>query len=153
MNTIRWGILGCGDVTEIKSGPALQKAEGSALVAAMRRDRAKAEDFARRHGVPRAYGDADALIHDADVDAVYIATPPSSNAELALRVAAAGKPCLGEKPMATSHAECQQMVEALVQHIVDELRGQGTCESTGESGARSSWVMEQCLAGYYESKT
>lgn len=112
MNTIRWGILGCGDVTEVKSGPALQKADGSALVAVMRRDRAKAEDFARRHGVPRAYGDADALIQDAEVDAVYIATPPSSHGELALKVAAAGKPCLVEKPMATSHAECLQMVEA-----------------------------------------
>lgn len=112
MKTIRWGILGCGDVTEIKSGPALQKAEGSALVAVMRRDRAKAEDFARRHGVPRAYGDAVALIRDAEVDAVYIATPPSSHRELALKVAAAGKPCLVEKPMATSHAECLQMVEA-----------------------------------------
>ncbi len=112
MKSIRWGIIGCGDVAEVKSGPALQKAEGSALVAVMRRDRAKAEDFARRHGVPRAYADADALIQDPDVDAVYIATPPSSHCELALKAAAAGKPCLVEKPMATGHAECLRMIEA-----------------------------------------
>ena len=112
METIRWGMIGCGDVAEVKSGPALQKAEGSALVAVMRRDRAKAEDFARRHGVPRAYTEAETLINDPDVDAVYIATPPSSHCELALKVAAAGKPCLVEKPMATSHAECLRMIDA-----------------------------------------
>jgi predicted dehydrogenase len=64
MNQIRWGLIGCGDVAEVKGGPALQKADGSALVAVMRRDRGKAEDFARRHGVPRAYDAADALIND-----------------------------------------------------------------------------------------
>ncbi len=112
MDTIRWGMIGCGDVAEVKSGPALQKAEGSALVAVMRRERGKAEDYARRHDVPRVHGDADALIHDAGVDAVYIATPPSSHCDLALKVAAAGKPCLVEKPMAMNHAECLQMVEA-----------------------------------------
>jgi predicted dehydrogenase len=105
-------MIGCGDVAEVKSGPGFQKARGSALVAVMRRDRAKAEDFARRHGVPRVYSDADALIADSEVDAVYIATPPSSHCELALRVADAGKPCLVEKPMATSYAECVTMLDA-----------------------------------------
>jgi hypothetical protein len=109
---VRWGIIGCGDVTEVKSGPGFQKARGSALVAVMRRDRAKAEDFARRHGVPRAYADAEALIADPEVDAVYIATLPSSHRALALQVAAAGKPCLVEKPMATTHAECVEMLDA-----------------------------------------
>ena len=55
MHTVRWGMIGCGDVAEIKSGPALQKAEGSGLVAVMRRDRGKAEDYARRHNVPRVH--------------------------------------------------------------------------------------------------
>ena len=112
MSTIRWGIIGCGNVTEVKSGPGFQKAEGSSLAAVMRRDRAKAEDYARRHGVPRAYDDADALIRDPGVDAVYVATPPSSHLDLALRVAAAGKPCLVEKPMAMTHTECVRMNEA-----------------------------------------
>lgn len=109
---IRWGIIGCGDVCEVKSGPALQKAEGSRLVAVMRRDAAKAADYARRHNVPRWYDDVDKLIHDPDVNAVYIATPPGSHEELALRVAAAGKPCYVEKPMARNYAECVRMVEA-----------------------------------------
>jgi 1,5-anhydro-D-fructose reductase (1,5-anhydro-D-mannitol-forming) len=112
MDLVRWGIIGCGNVTEIKSGPGFQKAEGSSLVAVMRRDRAKAEDYARRHGVPRVHDNADALIQDPEVDAVYIATPPSSHLDLALRVAAAGKPCLVEKPMAMTHAECVRMNDA-----------------------------------------
>jgi hypothetical protein len=79
MKTIRWGMLGCGDVTEVKSGPGFQKAQGSQLVAVMRRNAALAEDYARRHGVPKWYANAHALIHDPDVDAVYIATPLDSH--------------------------------------------------------------------------
>jgi 1,5-anhydro-D-fructose reductase (1,5-anhydro-D-mannitol-forming) len=104
---VRWGILGCGDVTEKKSGPAFQKARGSELVAVMRRSPGLARDYARRHGVGRWYEDADALISDPDVDAVYVATPPGSHAELALRCARARKPCYVEKPMARSTAECR----------------------------------------------
>ncbi len=109
---MKWGIIGCGDVTEVKSGPGFQKAAGSALVAVMRRDGAKARDYAQRHGVARAYDRAEDLIHDPEVDAVYIATPPSTHAGLALAVAAAGKPCLVEKPMARTHADCLLMLEA-----------------------------------------
>ena len=65
MDTIRWGMIGCGDVAEVKSGPALQKADGSALVAVMRRERDKAEDYARRHDVPRVHARAEDLIDDA----------------------------------------------------------------------------------------
>lgn len=97
---------------ETKSGPAFQKCEGSELVAVMRRDGRKAEDFARRHGVPRWYDDAQRLIADPAVDAVYVATPPGSHRELALRVAAAGKPCYVEKPMARSYVECLRMIDA-----------------------------------------
>ena len=96
----------------MKSGPAFQKAEGSELVAVMRRDRRKAEDFAARHHVPKVHSTAEALIEDPSIDAVYIATPPSSHLLLALQVARAGKPCLVEKPMAMNHAEAAAMVEA-----------------------------------------
>ncbi len=112
MNHIRWGMIGCGDVAEVKSGPALQKAAGSSLVAVMRRDGAKAADYAQRHGVPRYYDDAAVLVADPEVDAVYVATPPSSHLEMAVLAAEAGKPCLVEKPMALSHAECLRMIEA-----------------------------------------
>lgn len=112
MTTIRWGIIGCGDVTEVKSGPGLQKARGSALVAVMRRNAALAEDYARRHGVPRWTGDAQALIDDPEVDAVYVATPPSTHKHYTLLAAAAGKPVYVEKPMALNHGECVEMIAA-----------------------------------------
>ncbi len=112
---IRWGILGCGDVTEVKSGPGFQKAAGSQLVAVMRRNAALAADYARRHGVPRWYDDARALIADPEVDAVYVATPPGAHLEGALLAAAAGKPCYMEKPMARHTAECDAMIAACAQ--------------------------------------
>lgn len=110
--SIRWGIIGCGNVTEVKSGPGFQKATGSQLVAVMRRNGALAADYARRHGVPRWHDDARRLIDDAEVDAVYVATPPGSHLELARLVAAAGKPCYVEKPMARHTPECDAMIEA-----------------------------------------
>lgn len=112
LDEVRWGIIGCGDVTEVKSGPALYKTPHSKLVAVMRRNAALAEDYARRHQVPAWYQDAESLIHDPQVNAVYIATPPSSHQEYAEMVAEAGKPCYVEKPMALRFEQCQKMVAA-----------------------------------------
>lgn len=108
---IRWGIIGCGDVTEVKSGPGFQQARSSSLAAVMRRDAGKAADYARRHNVPHWYANVDELLADPHVDAVSIATPPSSHCELALKSAAAAKPTLVEKPMAISHGQCCQMID------------------------------------------
>jgi 1,5-anhydro-D-fructose reductase (1,5-anhydro-D-mannitol-forming) len=106
MKTYNWGILGCGNVTELKSGPAYQKTEGFELIAVMRRDFNKVMDYAKRHHVSKFYTDADALINDPEVDAVYIATPPDSHEYYALKVATAGKICCIEKPMAPSYKAC-----------------------------------------------
>jgi 1,5-anhydro-D-fructose reductase (1,5-anhydro-D-mannitol-forming) len=114
MKTIRWGIIGCGDVTEIKSGPGLYKAEHSQLLAVMRRNGALAADYANRHGVPRSHDDADAIIRAPDIDAVYVATAPDTHREYVLRCAAAGKPVLVEKPMAMNRHECDEMIAACV---------------------------------------
>ncbi len=109
MEQINWGIIGCGDVTEVKSGPAFAKVPNSSLVAVMRRDAEKAADYARRHNVPTWYTDADALINDPTVNAVYVATPPDTHAEYAIRAMRAGKPVYVEKPMALNAAECEAM--------------------------------------------
>lgn len=111
-DVVRWGIIGCGDVTEVKSGPGFRLANNSALVAVMRRDGARAADYAKRHGVARWHDKAAALIADPEVDAVYIATPPDAHLACALQVAAAGKPAYVEKPMARHTAECDAMVRA-----------------------------------------
>ncbi|MBN2743324.1 MAG: Gfo/Idh/MocA family oxidoreductase [Marinilabiliaceae bacterium] len=109
MKTIHWGIIGCGDVTEMKSGPAFNKVEGSRLVAVMRRNGEKAKDYASRHGVPVWYDNASALINESRVDAVYVATPPESHARYAIEAMKAGKPVYVEKPMATTLDECHEM--------------------------------------------
>jgi len=112
MDQINWGIIGCGNVTEVKSGPAFNKVENSHLIAVMRRDAEKAADYAERHGVPKWYDNADDLINDPDINAIYIATPPGSHEEYTLKAFSAGKPVYVEKPMARNAAECERMNEA-----------------------------------------
>lgn len=112
LSRVRWGIIGCGDVTEVKSGPAFSKVSDSTLVAVMRRDGAKAADYARRHGVPRWYDDARALVADPEVDAIYVATPPGAHLDGALLAAAVGKPCYVEKPFARNTTECDAILAA-----------------------------------------
>ena len=112
MEKITWGIIGCGDVTEQKSGPAFNKVPGSALTAVMRRDAAKAEDYARRHNVPKWYDSADQLINDPAINAIYVATPPSTHEEYTLAALNAGKPVYVEKPMANTHAAALKMADA-----------------------------------------
>ena len=109
---VRWGIIGVGNVTERKSGPGFQQAERSELVAVMGRNGDLAADYARRHDVPRWYDDADELINDPEVDAVYVATPPDSHREYVVRVAQAGKHVYVEKPMARTALECEDMISA-----------------------------------------
>lgn len=109
-DTVRWGIIGVGNVTEVKSGPAFYKTEHSELVAVMRRNAEKAADYAKRHGVSKWYFDAEESINDPNVNAVYIATPPDSHAKYAIQAMKAGKPVYVEKPMARTYAECMEML-------------------------------------------
>jgi predicted dehydrogenase len=110
--SINWGIIGCGDVTEVKSGPAFNKVPNSKLVAVMRRNADKAKDYAQRHGVGKWYSDANDLINDPDVNAIYIATPPLNHEEYAIKAMHAGKPVYVEKPMAVNAAAAQRIEEA-----------------------------------------
>jgi predicted dehydrogenase len=112
MDKINWGIIGCGDVTEIKSGPAFNKVKNSSLIAVMRRDAGKAKDYATRHNVPKWYDKADQLINDPDVNAIYVATPPSSHEEYTLAAIRAGKPVYVEKPMSIDALSAWRMANA-----------------------------------------
>ena len=109
---IRWGIVGCGNVTEVKSGPAFYKVNGSLLQAVMRRDKAKAADYAKRHNVNTWYDDAEALIHDPLVDAIYVATPPSTHEQYAIAAITAGKPVYVEKPFSVNAPSSRKIAEA-----------------------------------------
>jgi predicted dehydrogenase len=112
MKELSWGIIGCGDVTEVKSGPAFNKVPHSRLLAVMRRNAEKARDYARRHGVPKWYQDAEDLVNDPGVNAVYIATPPLYHEAYALMCIAAGKPVYIEKPVTLDAASARRIDDA-----------------------------------------
>ena len=112
MEKINWGIIGCGDVAEVKSGPAFNTVKNSSLIAVMRRNGKKAKDFAMRHNVPKWYDNGLKLINDPDVNAIYIATPPSSHEEYTLAALNAGKPVYLEKPMAVNFQSAERMAKA-----------------------------------------
>lgn len=109
LDKVRWGFIGCGEVTEKKSGPAFNMIQGSKVMAVMSRDKEKAASYAKRHNIPRWYDDAQLLIGDEDVNAIYIATPPSSHATFAIMAMKAGKPVYIEKPMAASYEDCARI--------------------------------------------
>lgn len=109
---VRWGIVGCGDVCEIKSGPAFNKVGHSRLIAVMRRDAHKAKDFALRHQVPKYFDNASTLIADPDVNAIYVATPPAYHEEYAIQAIRAGKPVYVEKPLALNSESCKRIADA-----------------------------------------
>lgn len=112
MKIVQWGIIGCGDVTERKSGPAFNKVDHSRLVAVMRRDEEKAKSYAQRHGVSKWYTNAQQLIDDEEVNAIYVATPPLFHEEYTILALRAGKPVYVEKPMATNVSAAQNMMKA-----------------------------------------
>lgn len=111
--TINWGMIGAGDVTEVKSGPAFQKVEGSRLLAVMRRDEEKVKDYALRHNIPKWFTDAQKLIEDPEINAIYIATPPDTHDIYAIAALAAGKDVYVEKPMVLSVERAHELAAAV----------------------------------------
>jgi predicted dehydrogenase len=113
MNIIKWGIIGCGDVAEVKSGPAFQQVENSNLVSVMRRNTEKSKSFAVRHHVPHWTTNANDILNNKDINAVYIATPPSTHLEYALQAIHAGKHVYLEKPMTLNVEQAKQICAAV----------------------------------------
>lgn len=114
-STIKWGIIGCGDVTEKKSGPAFNKVPNSKLVAVMRRDAEKAADYAQRHAVGKWYSHADELMSDPEINSVYIATPPVYHKDYAVAALKRGLNVYVEKPVTLNKAEAEEIAAALKQ--------------------------------------
>ena len=109
MKQLKWGFIGCGEVTEKKSGPAFSEVEGSCVEAVMSRTEQRARTYAIEHGIRKWYTDAQELIDDPDVNAIYVATPPSSHATYAIMAMKAGKPVYVEKPLAASYDDCARI--------------------------------------------
>jgi len=116
MNNINWGIIGCGNVTEKKSGQAYNKSPNSKLVAVMRRNAAKAADYAARHNVGKWYSDANELLNDAEISAVSVATPPAFHLEYAIAALKKGLNVYVEKPVTRTAEEAQAMADAVKQY-------------------------------------
>ena len=121
MSKINWGIIGCGNVTERKSGPAFNKIANSSLVAVMRRNAEKAADYAQRHGVGTWYSDADELLADKRINAIYIATPPASHTPYAITALSKGFNVYVEKPVTRNASEARQIAKAVKQHPDQKL--------------------------------
>jgi predicted dehydrogenase len=109
MESVMWGMIGCGDVTEKKSAPSFNKINGSSLHGVTSRSRSRASAYAERHHVPKVYDSAVELVKAPEISAVYIATPPSSHAGYAIMAMRAGKPVYVEKPMASDYQGCLEM--------------------------------------------
>lgn len=112
LREVVWGIIGVGDVCEVKSAPAMWQLPNSRVKMVMRRDRDKAEDYARRHAIEYWTDNADELLSDPEINAIYIATPPDTHAFYTIKAANAGKAVYVEKPMANSYVDCQAMMDA-----------------------------------------
>jgi len=109
MRKVGWGLIGCGDIARKRVAPALKDLENCELVAVSRADASRAEEFAREFGARRWHADWRRLVEDAEVEAVYVATPIHLHAEQAIAAMEAGKHVLCEKPMALTVAECERM--------------------------------------------
>ena len=143
---VKWGFIGCGEVTEKKSGPAFGKIEGSEVVAVMSRDRDKAKSYAERHGIKKFYADAQSLVSDPEVTAVYIATPPSSHATFAIMAMKAGKPAYIEKPLAASYEDCLRVNRISV--LTVQIRfAVPPRELDYKSGKELPWRLQPEVAG------
>lgn len=110
LTNVNWGFIGCGEVTEHKSGPAFNQVNHSNIVAVVSRNIEKARSYAERHHIAQYYDDPQQLIDNPNVNAIYIATPPSTHATYALMAIKAGKPVYIEKPMAANYEDCCRII-------------------------------------------
>src|ERR1700675_2994914 len=109
--TMRWGIIGAGEIAARAMAPALNRAAATKLTAIYSRSMDKAQAFAGRFKAARAYDSLEKMLADPELDAVYIASPNSLHAAHTIQAARAGKHVLCEKPMAIAVADGERMIE------------------------------------------
>ncbi|TFG75574.1 MAG: Gfo/Idh/MocA family oxidoreductase [Flavobacteriales bacterium] len=113
MKTINIGFLGAGDIANLHA-EAINQLEGANLAGLWNRTQEKARAKAKIFGC-KVYATEDELLHDPDIDAVFILTNMETHCDYTIRAAKAGKHILVEKPAAASIAELQQMKSAVAQ--------------------------------------
>ena len=112
---VRWGILSTAGIGEKRVIPAIHKSQNGEVVAVASRALDRAQAFASRNNIPRAYGSYEELLADPEIDAIYIPVPNSQHAEWSIRCAEAGIPTLCEKPLASDADEAQHMVDVFAE--------------------------------------
>ena len=118
MEKLRWGLIGCGDISRKRVAPAIKDLDQCELVAVARANYTKAESFTKEFSAKRWYKEWQDLINDDEIDAVYLATPVYLHAEQTIAAAKAGKHVLCEKPMALNAKYCERMIETCKEHNV-----------------------------------
>jgi len=173
---LRWGLIGCGDIARKRVAPALRDSTGCELVAVARHQAHLAESFANQFGAAKWYSNWEGLLDDAEIDAVYVATPVHLHESQAVAVAQSGKHVLCEKPMAMNVVECDRMIEACrannvrlgiayYRHFYPAILRMRSLIESGEIGTRivaqvnafewfdpaadhpRAWLLKQKLAG------
>jgi len=112
MTKLRWGVLGVANIAVQKIIPAMQRGERCEITAIASRDLAKAQQAARKLGIPKPYGSYEALLADREIDAIYNPLPNHLHVPWSIKAAEAGKHVLCEKPIGLSVAEAKQLRDA-----------------------------------------
>jgi xylose dehydrogenase (NAD/NADP) len=108
---VKWGILSTADINR-KVIPGVRASEKAELIAVASRDQRRAEEYAREWEIDRAYGSYQALLDDADVEAVYISLPNTLHCDWSIRAVEAGKHVLCEKPMSRHVGDVESAFDA-----------------------------------------
>ena len=129
---VRWGVVGLGWVSTDFTGPGMMKSPGSRLFACLGSTPEKGRAFAERFGVERVHASLEAMMADADVDAIYVATPNALHHEAVLAAARAGKHVLCEKPFAMDAAQAREMAQActragVILRVAHQMRMEAAC--------------------------
>jgi predicted dehydrogenase len=134
--TINIAIMGAGRIAETAVIPAIEKIGGARVTAILSRDQARAESFAERNSIARAYSDLGTLCGDSDIDAVIVASPDALHEPQVIAAAKAGKHILCEKPMTTTYAGCIRMAEAVRDSGVTFMMGYTNRFNAGTSAMK-----------------
>lgn len=112
VSPVRWGVLGVASIFERRMVPAFAAASNAQVVAVASRSLDKANEAARKHGIPAAFGSYEELLRSPEIEAVYIPLPNDLHAEWTLKALARGKHVLCDKPAALSFADATRMANA-----------------------------------------
>ena len=110
MQKVRWGVLGVSRIATVKVIPAMQRGQWCEIAGIASRDRAKAQEAARRLGIPKAYGSYEEMLDDPEIEAIYNPLPNHLHVPWSIRAAEAGKPVLCEKPIGMNVAETLELM-------------------------------------------